>query len=179
AAHRLQKQGAGAARNLGRAQAIALGFHQIAVTLEIEDELPRNGLHDRARVPEDHPRAVPGRAGFKQRIGHTRHGLHGMDAGADTGSREPRSAEVAQLAQLDKVLKAVCIGKGNKSRVLPRPQLLGADVEYAKNILTAISGHSARARKSTVTHLKAIIGGFRRWHKGRNMKIQWINGYQS
>src|SRR5271165_1231627 len=102
-----------------------------------------------------------------------------MDAGADAGGGESRGAQIAQLAQLDEILKAVCVGKGNERCSLPRSQLLGADVEYAKDILTAISGHSARARKSTVTHVKAIIGGFRRWHKGRNMKIQWINGYLS
>src|SRR5277367_2781652 len=102
-----------------------------------------------------------------------------MDAGPDAGRREPHGAQVAQLAQLNKVLKAVCVGKGNERGSLPRPQLLGADVKYAKDILTAISGHSARARKSTVTHLKAIIRGFRRVHKGRNMKFQWINRYQS
>ena len=158
---------------------MVLGFHQIAMPLEIEDELSRNGIHDRARVPEDHPRTVPGRARFEQRIGHAGDGLHGVDAGADAGRGEPSGAQVAQLAQLNKVLKAVCVGKGNERGPLPRSQLLGADVKYAENILTAISGHSARARKSTVTHLKAIIRGFRYRHKGRNMKFQWINRYQA
>ena len=179
AAHRLQKQGASAAGNLGRTQAVVLGFHQIAMALEVEDELPGDGIHDRARMAEEHPRAVPGRARLEQRIDHAGDGLHGMNAGADAGRGKPHGAQVAQLAQLDEVLKAVCVGKGDERCSLPRSQLLGANVKYAKNILTAISGHSARARKSTVTHLKAIIRGLSRVHKGRNMKFQWINRYQS
>ena len=153
-AYGLKKEASGAVDDLRRTEDRDFLFNQIVVALEVEDELACDRLHHGAGMAEEQARSISYRGRFLQRVGHAGDGLHGMNAGADTGRREAGGAEIAQLAQLNEILKAVGVGKGNKACMLPRSQLFGADAEDAKDILTAIAGHSGCARKTTVTHLK-------------------------
>ena len=153
-AYGLKKEASSAVDDLGRTEDRDLLFDQVVMALEVEDELARDRLHHGAGMAEEQARTISYGGGFLQRVGHAGDGLHGMNAGTDTSRREPGGAKVAQLAQLNEILKAVGVGKGNKACMLPRSQLFGADAEDAKDILTAIAGHSGCARKTTVTHLK-------------------------
>jgi hypothetical protein len=83
------------------------------MTLEVEDELARDGFHHCAAVAEEKARAVLYCGSFEEGIRHAGDGLHGVNAGANTCRGETRGAQVAELAQLDEILKAVGVGKGN------------------------------------------------------------------
>jgi hypothetical protein len=92
-------------------------------------------------MTEDETRAVERDAGLEQRIGNAGNGFHGADAGSDVGGGDALGAEVAKLAELNQVLKAVVGCGDDESCSLPRAELPGGDTQYAKNILAAVSVH--------------------------------------
>jgi len=77
------------------------------MALEVEDKLAGDRLHDGSGVAEEDARAVFHSGCFEKGIGHAGDGLHGVDTGANAGGGKTRGTEVAQLAQLSEVLKAV------------------------------------------------------------------------
>jgi hypothetical protein len=117
--------------------------HLLLQPLEVEEQLPANGVDHRSAVPEGQPRPGPHQARFQQRIGHARHRLHGHNRMADGRHGHIFFAQDAQDAQLAEVLEAVALLLGNKSRPLPSLQLAGADLQDAQHVLAAIAGHSS------------------------------------
>ena len=149
--HRLQKHLLHTPRSVRRrpTQRRRLGTgrrpaHLLFRALEVEEQLPSDGVHHRPIVPESQPpRPGPHQARLLQRICHARHRLHGHNRVPDRRHRHVFLAQGAQDAQLAQVLEAVALLLGNNSRPLPPLQLAGADLQDAHDVLAAIAGHSS------------------------------------
>jgi hypothetical protein len=93
-------------------------------------------------MAEGEARSGAHQAGLKQRVGHAGHSFHGQDRVADGSGWDVIFAKDAQSSKLAQILESVSVLLGDECGSFPPLQLMGTDLQYAQNVLTAIAGHS-------------------------------------
>ena len=109
---------------------------------EVEQQLAANGIDHGAVMAEGEARSGAHQAGLEQWVGHAGHRFHGEDRVADGGGGNVVFTKDAQSSELPQILKCVGLLLGDESGSFPSLQLMGTDLQYAQNVLTAIAGHS-------------------------------------
>src|SRR5437868_2323349 len=82
-------------------------------------------------------------AGLEQRVLHPGDLLlHGLQRLENHGRAHALGAQVAYLPQLDQVVEGEVFGFRSEARLLPARQLLGGDVQDAKNVRSSVAIHT-------------------------------------
>ena len=113
-----------------------------ADALEVEQQLPPDGVNHGSVVAERDTRAGTHKPSLKQWIRHPCHCLHGQNGVAYARRGDIFLTQGAQRAQLPQILKCIALLLRNQFSSLPPLQLVSANLQNPQYVLTAIAGHS-------------------------------------